>query len=644
MMKWFFSLLILFLFFSEVCKAVPTIIESTPINGSYIYGKDYEIFSVKIVGTLDESTVKLHSRVEDPTSTWKSISMVCGLISQSTWYCNATIPGLEALTSDGNWLLYYFDAYDSEGNYGNLGNSSHPLRVRIDRSVPTISFIIPQNQSYSSGEVEIKIEVSDSYSGINPSTVQYSFDNSTWQEMQALDEKIFVSIQKWDTKIYQNNQTVFIFGRASDKVGNLVYTKIQVYVDNELPNFSILNLEPNQTIFDVYPFKIQFSDKYSGINSGRVRISNHLEEFLCSGTANEANCTSEFDSRWVVDGKHQAIFEFFDKAGNRAELSLPILIDNLPPSIVILSPKQGSTLSGEINISAQIKDEGTGLKISQFRIESDGAVVREWKNMSCISEICSAIWNSSEVVDGNYLVRIYAEDMLGRNSSLTSYISVVNSRPIQTTSTTIISNERKTEEGEQKSSRFTISNLLERMRKTPVITTIFFLPIFVLPFLFLFSRIKLRKKEKVNIGENFEKLFGELEEIRNFMQEALKISDSNQLKDRIRLIMIRIGKIERDPLKKTINLISAASEEKIGIALESFLKEKKEELENLSIQKEEYLQEISKLLSDSLGEENVDEIRKNLGAAYMLMRKLKSLVEREINILNEGLTKIGYLK
>ncbi|MEM5773271.1 MAG: hypothetical protein QXL86_03575 [Candidatus Aenigmatarchaeota archaeon] len=650
MMKGLFSLLIFLLFFVEVGKAIPILIEPIPANGSYIYGKDYEIFSIKVVGSLNESTAKLNARVEDPTSTWKSIVMSCILVSQSTWQCNATIPGLEALVHDGNWLLYYFDAYDLEGNYGNLGNSSYPLRVRVDRSAPNISFIVPQNQSYYSDKVEIKIEAQDSYSGINPSSVKYSFDNSTWLDMRALDEKTFVSSQKWDTKVYQNNQSVFIFGKATDMVGNSVYTKIQVFIDNELPSFSVLNLEANQTIFGVHTFEIEFSDTYSGIDFARVRISNHLEQFFCSGTPNEANCRAEFDSKWVVDGKHEAIFEVFDKAGNSANLSLPVVIDNLPPTIIILYPSQGSSLSGEVNISAQIRDDGTGIKISQFRIESDGAIVQSWRSMSCISNTCSAIWNSSEVVNGNYLIRIYGEDMLGRNSSLTSYISVVNTRPIQTTSTTIISNEEEMEKTEkkenQKPSIFPVStsNIFDKMKKNPILVAAFFLPLLALPFLFLFSRIKPEKKEKINVEEIFERLFAELEEIRNFTQESLKTSDLTQLKDRIRLIMIRIGKIEKDPLKKTIDLILASGEEKIGIALNDFLKEKKEEIEILKTQKEEYLQEISKLLSDALSEESIDNIRKDMDAINILIRKLKGLIQREIDILSEGLTEIGYLK
>jgi hypothetical protein len=645
--KYLFFLFTLFFLFLQVSKATPIFDPESviPKNGTYIYGKDSDIFSVLIEGTLDNSTARLHARVEDPTSVWKSINMSCPQISTSRWNCTATIPGLEALVKDGNWLLYYFDACDSE-ICRNLGNSSEPLKVGIDRSPPNITFNNPKNNSYVSGEVEISIEAFDIYSGVDVASVKYSFDNSTWHDMVNTTEKIFISLEKWDTRGYQNNQSFYLYGKASDKLGNSIYKRIQVFVDNEQPSLTVIQPEKDQVIFGTYEFKIQASDRYSGLDFDNItyKVSNSMSQFSCSGTIYESECSVNFDSKWVNDGKHEAIIKVADKAGNSVNQSIPITIDNLPPLIRIISPLQASTVSRNVNISAEIKDEGVGLSNAKFRVESDGSFL-EWKDMECVSDFCSAIWNSTEVVDGNYLIRIYAEDLLGRNSTLTSYVSVVNAGVVSktTTTTTISKTEEKHERKEPGIFAELRSTILNKIKGNPILATAFFLSIALLPIFVFLSTRKTKEKEEINIEEKFEECFAQLEEMRNFIDDSTRITDITQLKDRIRVIIIRLERLEKEPLKKTIDLILSSSKRKLGEDLNAFLKGREEELKIIKTQKEEYIQEISRLLNDSLSEESLENVKRNFEIVNMFIRKLRSLIQREIDILSEGLNEIGYL-
>lgn len=645
-MKKLIALIPLLILSTNVAHAIPTLFNPIPPNGTYIYGRDYEIFSVEISDPFNESSVKLHARVEDPTSIWKSFNMTCYQIS-STWRCNSTIPGLEALVHDGNWLLYYFDAYDLEGNYVNLGSSSNPLRVRVDRSSPEILFISPENQSYYSGEIEIRINASDVYSGIDANSVKYSFDNSTWLDTQE-SNGIFIGIQKLDTREYQNNQSVKIYAKASDKVGNQAHTSIQIFVDNEPPTFSVSGVESNQTIFGVFHLSLNASDRYSGLDFKKItcRVSNYLVEFLCHGTIHEANCVVDLETTWTYDGKHEIVFEVHDVAGNKANFSLPIVVDNLPPRITILSPTQGSIVSGEVNISAEVRDDGTGVKNSKFRVESDGAVVKDWEDMSCETYFCSAFWNSSEVNDGNYLIRVYAEDLLGRESYLTSYVSVSNLKIPQTTTTVGLKEDGKEDiRGKSKVESFIenlASTIFKKFKEKPVLTLGFLLPLVALPFLFFLPKLKLEKSEKgLNVGINFENFFSGLEDVKKLVEELMKISDLIQIKDKIRLLMIKLEKMERDPLKKTVEFMYSSGEEKLATELDVFFKKRENELNFLKSQKEEYFQKIFELLGDALGSEDVEEIKKILGSLDILLRKIKGLVEKEIDLFTQALEEIG---
>ncbi|MEM5829811.1 MAG: Ig-like domain-containing protein [Candidatus Aenigmatarchaeota archaeon] len=628
--------------------AVPTFDPASviPKNGTYIYGKDSDLFAVAIEGSLDTSTVKLHARVEDPTSIWRNITMNCFLISSSRWNCTGYVMGLEALVKDGDWLLFYFDAFDMEDNYGTLGNSSDPLRVRIDRSPPEIDFISPRNQSYSSGEVEIRLQVWDKYSGVDPTSVKYSFDNSTWLDMRGEDERIFISLEKWNTRSYPNNESVYIYGKASDIFGNTAYTRIITFVDNELPSFNVSEPKENQLIYGSYVFKIEASDKYSGLNFTIYRVGNFFGYFYCSN-AYQANCSASFNSIVVNDGKYDVVIEVYDNAGNKVNASIPITIDNLPPNIRIISPTQATTVSGNFNISAEVIDDGIGTSKVKFRIESDGSA-GEWKDMKCGGNICSTIWNSSEVIDGNYVIRIYAEDLLGRNSSLTSYISVVNAVNIPQTTTTFLQSTTKEEESKPSNNIFKwiknsklFSNIIDRIKKKPILAIAFFLPLFSLPIVFLLSTRKPREKEGTNIEKKFEECFMGLEDIRNIINNSLEISDINQMKDRVRMILISLEKMEKEPLKKTIDLISL-TDERFKEELKFFLEGKEGEIKIIQTQKEEYLQEIYKLLKDCLSEESLENIRGNLETVNTLIRKFRGLIEREVSILSEALSEIEY--
>lgn len=428
------KLLITFLLIASlipIVKAFPVLSEQLPPNYSYIYGRDTDVFSVNVTdATLDATSALLYARVDDPTSIWTNKSMTCASLGADKWTCNTTLPGLSALVNDGNWLLFYFNASNTTSDYGNLGNSTDPLKVRIDRSPPDISFKIPLNESYTSGKVKIKMEVTDKYSGVNYSTANYSFDNTTWFST-AFSDPYFIALIDWDTSAYLNNQTVSIYGRTSDVIGNYKYVKIQTTVDNEIPTLSVITPKAYQVITSNTLINVTAADTYAGIDVGNVTFSvgSASGKFSCTGTIYNSYCTATLVPNVIEDGNQTLAITVLDRATNLIAVSVPILIDNLPPTIQINSPSATNVVKDNLQISAIVSDSGIGVENASFRWES-GSVGGAWNLLTCQGDPksynCSLVWNTKNVVDGTYVIRFMAYDKAGKQATAGVQIGINN--------------------------------------------------------------------------------------------------------------------------------------------------------------------------------------------------------------------------
>jgi len=630
--------LALFFFLQEV-EAMPLFAGPTPQNNSYIYGRNTDVFSVNISEeNLDNSTVKLHAKVEDPTSVWTNMTMNCFLISSANWSCNSTIPNLQALVHDGNWLLYYFDAYDTSGNYGNLSNSSNSFRVRIDRSPPEVNFISPKNESFSSDSPIISIDVIDTYSEVNASNVNYSFDNSTWLTMTTTDKKVFTSVEKWNTTIYQNNQTVSLYAKASDVLSNDAYLKITSTIDNELPRVIIIKPQPNQTLSDSFVLELRVEDTYSGLDFQSVKynftdIKNVEGGFSCSDDNHTATCTATLMTKSIRDGYHQLVFKTLDKAKNERTNSTSIIIDNLPPKITILSPTSASTVSGNVNVSALVKDDGVGVANVSFRIESGGAS-GNWEKMNCVADYCSTMWNSANVTDGTYTVRVYSMDKIGRSTSMVVQIGVVNQQGAQIRQTTTTS---------PPTTESPLSQTISKLMNLPLLIVFILSIIFLSIFIYLVRKGKSSKKAPTfEMGDVVGEYMRDFDNIQNVISTSLASQDIDNMKDKARLVIVYLKNLEKDFMKMTIEeTLRSIENEAIVDGLKKYFKEKEEEMKNIQGFKKEYLDEISKLFNEVLREEDINLAHKNLENAGKLMIKLKNLIDRETTILTEGLNRMN---
>src|SRR4030042_3250207 len=240
-----FSLFLILL--PTVATAAPLLYGPLPVNNSFFSGGEID-FQINLTESdLNASSVTLHLLSLDAylqNESWENHILGCTNYTPSNWNCSKklTFP----LVGSDTIELFYFDASDNSGNKGTNGtaNETHSLRFVLDRKVPIITFLNPTNGTWVSGTEMIELDVVDHASGINQSTVNYSFDRVQWFSTA----KTTYYNASWSTVSIPNNQSVTIYAKASDKVNNTNETSINVTVDNEIPSLKILLPLQNQNL------------------------------------------------------------------------------------------------------------------------------------------------------------------------------------------------------------------------------------------------------------------------------------------------------------------------------------------------------------------------------------------------------------
>lgn len=424
----FLAIVLLSSSFIPTVLAAPALTNPSPATSSYVFGKDADLFSVRITDSLlNTSRAKLHIRVDDPTSLWADVSLSCS--GGPDWNCNTTVTGLNALVKDGDTLLYYFDAYNTNNEYGSSGSTSDPVKSTVDRSFPQVFFKLPANNSYVGGNATITITASDKLSGVNTSSVNYSFDNVTYKSM-ALSGGDYNNAESWNTGVYSNNQSVNIYATASDKVENRNYALIRVFIDNLPPTIISVSPSSSQLLSGAYAFSLNAQDTHAGVNdsSASFQIGSTSVAMACSN----GSCNKNYDTVAIADGEYSIDFFVSDKAGNKAKSTANITVDNLPPTITILSPSDGQNVQGETAIKATVADAVIGVKAVEYRWEKSSSS-GDWKNMSCPTSTCSSTLDTTGFQSGEYNITVRASDNLNHQATKTVKI-VLSSSPSSSSS------------------------------------------------------------------------------------------------------------------------------------------------------------------------------------------------------------------
>lgn len=410
----------LFLSFSQ-----PELFDEYPKNGTYIYGKDNDVFSIKAISSLSIEGY-LYVRVKDPTSIWKEIKMNC-FQEENYWICNTTVPGLEALLAEGKYLLYYFTVSNSYGK-SFYGNESSPLEVLVDRSPPLISLAFPySNLTYVSDRKKLSFIINDTLSGVNLERVEvlFSYGNETWNSSwikMIFDNQTNTFIAPWNTSLLPNNSSWIVYVNASDNVGNYNVTKIGVfYVDNEEPRIIEYRPRSYEGIWGGTEVYVKGEDRYSGLNRLEISILDFFDYVYCS----KNECRYILDTLKFSDGNYTLNLTLYDNAENFYTVLIPVKIDNTYPTLSLEYPSE--YLKGIVNFTLKI---GNVREIKKSIVKISTSTWSSEYELNCYNFVCNFILDTKSYHDGKYLITFSITNEVGYISSYSKEFIFDNTLPI----------------------------------------------------------------------------------------------------------------------------------------------------------------------------------------------------------------------
>lgn len=417
MMKWY--LLIIGLFLASYANAVPTLSDPVPHNNSY-FGRGTINFSINVSSsTLDTSIVRLFVISEDAYNNgeaWNNYTMQCSSYATDSWKCTNSLTF--SIVASDTLEFFYFEATDTDGK-ANFGDQNASLKFKIDRTPPIVTFLTPPKGSYVSGNVSVKISISDAISGVKTSDIMFSHDNSMWTT-------VVNNATSWNSTTYSDNTTVFLYITATDNVGNINTTVINVTVENEKPAITITS-PSSTTLKDTVVFSMNVSDTYSGVNSSTAKVQIGGSSFTLSCSA--GNCSASVNTKTSVDGDYTAVFSVKDNAGNVNTSSLPITIRNTQTAISLV-PGSGY-VKATVVVNASLSQDSTVTNVS-LKTQKGSNVTNAL--MSCNSgfTLCSYTWDTTSFSDGSYIITASAGNTMNSNIKTSATLVVDNTLPFIT--------------------------------------------------------------------------------------------------------------------------------------------------------------------------------------------------------------------
>jgi hypothetical protein len=431
-MKKILGLFAFLIFLLRASFSQPILFDEQPKNGTYIYGRDTDVFSIRANATI-VTLASLFAKVKDPTAVWKEIPMSC--YNLATWLCNATIPGLEALLAEGKYLLYYFKVSDDMGTTY-YGNESYPLEVLVDRSPPiiTLASFSAQNNSYTSERKKIILNIKDYLSGVNIDTASFIYGNETWNsswtKLVYQNDSFIVT---WNISELPNNSTWIVYANASDMVGNWNATKVGIfYIDNENPEILDYYPKNEQAMWGEYKIFVNARDLYSGLN--RIEIS--IGDFNDSSACEKDSCTYILNTGKVPDGNYTLIITVFDNAENFANISVKIKIDNSNPVLTLEYPSD--YLSGKAILKLLVGNMRE-IKWSKVEMYQPGGFTE--LPLNCENFICVFQIDTTYYPDGTYTLVFKVANEVGMETSLSKTFYFDNTKPTLVAITPIYENQ-----------------------------------------------------------------------------------------------------------------------------------------------------------------------------------------------------------
>lgn len=277
---------------------VPVTLQASNTISVQVRGQPGGILTVQIIGVDNDPPVITATASPAPNAAgWNNTNVTVSFTCSDATSGVASCPPPQTLVNDGANQVVSGTATDKAGN-----TASTSVKVNLDKTPPTITPAAspaPNAAGWNSTPVTITFVCSDATSGVAscPQAQTVSSDGA--------------------------NQV--ISGTVTDVAGNTANTSVTIKLDQTPPTITAA---------------VSPSPNAAGWNNTNPTIT-----FTCSDSLSGiANCPSP---RTVsIEGANQLIAgTAVDIAGNTANTSVTINLDETPPTVTIASPPSGSTIS-----------------------------------------------------------------------------------------------------------------------------------------------------------------------------------------------------------------------------------------------------------------------------------------------------------
>ncbi|MFQ6039528.1 MAG: two-component regulator propeller domain-containing protein [Candidatus Poribacteria bacterium] len=317
--------------------------------------------------------------------------------------------------------------------YGNLDRVGDRARFYVDAAAPFVKITGPTDNRVIGGIYDIIGSATD-----ETDFKEYKIEAGPYfshHSSQPVEDGLLAS---WDTRNLDDGKYTIRLSAEDTRNGeyDIEHTssyQVPVIVDNTEPKVEIISPKAG----DVYAGKIEIVASLEDI---------HLDSYTLKYTQTPAAAErqihfdyfngAELKYTWDssnVYGETTLVLEARDKAGNIgvAEVTLNLKNDTARPITRIIQPQAGQVISGEIDVIGTADDS----TLSEFTLEyaaethPDDYTLIKRSNFPIKNDILS-VWNIVDISDGDYTLRLTAEDDNRYTNETTISIKIDNTPPI----------------------------------------------------------------------------------------------------------------------------------------------------------------------------------------------------------------------
>ncbi len=383
----------------------PSVANVNPEFGEYIEGKyNFRVTAGDKVG-VSSVVMELSDNLSDPESNHHYV--------------------LEKNENSGYWETLIntnnLQDGDKEVNITAVDYAGHKNNIEkqffIDNNKPELGIDNPKTDEIIFGEYNLSVKTFD-VNGIK--NVKYRVDSSSWANLESGSERWTSLLDT--TRLSEGGHTIKF--RSTDMAGHTSEQDVQVTVDNEDPEISIVNPQSDQFVEDELKIQLKVEDNI-GIDRVKVNVyslissGNYSDKWTMNATYNpgsgyyetsiDTNVVSE-GGHWKVDAEASDMVEHTAKSKD-----VKFKVDNHHPSLTIQSPRDGDHIQGIVKINYSAQDAFP--TYTEYKVDDSGWV-------PAVVEL-----NTTELADGKHTIDFRSTDTADKSVTQSIEVYVDNNEP-----------------------------------------------------------------------------------------------------------------------------------------------------------------------------------------------------------------------